>query len=145
MANEIQFANAVIEIDTVVCAKVTAVRKSVSVSEVDVTGAEDVSGVLVDEQYIAVAKGETLEIEGITIGAGAAEYEPGQLALITALESGDNGVVLKIEKATGYGSDYVGFFHVLHRGSFGQGCVQVHCWFPCDQQNARNSAIGIGG
>lgn len=109
----VQFANAVIKIDTVVVAKVTSARRNVSLQEVEVTGAEDVSGILVDEQFEPVSIGETIDIEGIYVsGAGEGtptRLEPGQEDLEAAMEAG-TAVVLQVLDQNGAGFDYTGFF-----------------------------------
>ena len=49
------FANSTINIDGEQVARVTSVRRSVSMNEVDTTGAENVSGTLADKQYVPVS------------------------------------------------------------------------------------------
>ncbi len=109
----VQFANAVIKVDTVVVAKVTSARRNVSLTEVETTGAEDVSGILVDEQFEPVSIGETVDLEGIYVSgqgeAGPDRLEPGQKALETAMEAG-TAVVLQVLDQHGGGYDYTGFF-----------------------------------
>ena len=69
MAGEIKFAGTVIEIDNEVVAKITSFERSVSVSEEDVTGSEDVvvGTDVLHQQFVAVAVGETATVEGIAI------------------------------------------------------------------------------
>lgn len=99
-----QFANSIIEIGSTVVAKVTSVKRNTTMQEVEVTGAEDVSGALVDEQFVPVSIGTVLDLEGITVSGDGestpAELEPGQSALRTAAEAGTE-VVLTVTKPTG--------------------------------------------
>lgn len=115
MANEIQFASSTIKIDGTTVARVTSVRRSTSMNEVDVTGAENVSGSLADKQYLPVSIEETLELEGISISGASAEHETGQADLITAAEAGSS-VVLQVLKPSGYGHDYTGHFTAFQEG-----------------------------
>lgn len=109
----LQFANAVIKVDTVVVAKVTSIKVNRSLQEVDVTGAEDVSGALVDEQFLPVSVGTTVDLEGIFVsGLGetvAQRREPGQADMVTAMEAGTEAV-LQVLDANGYGDDFTGYF-----------------------------------
>jgi len=109
----VQFANAVIKVDTVVVAKVMSVRRNVALTEVDVTGAEDVSGALVDEQFLPVSIGETVDLEGVYVSGqgevGPDRLEPGQKALEAAMEAGTE-VVLQVLDQHGGGYDFTGFF-----------------------------------
>lgn len=110
MAGEVKFAGTVIEIDNEVVAKVTSFERSVSISEEDVTGSEDViagSDVL-QQQFVAVAVGETATIEGIAVEDEAGP-DAGQSALAEAAESGIQ-VVLKHIRNSGYGKQLTGFF-----------------------------------
>jgi hypothetical protein len=111
MANEVKFADTVIEIDEVVVAKVTAFNRAVSIDEEDVTGSEDVvagSDVL-QKQFVAIAVGETANVEGIAIESADSGLDAGQSDLRDAAESGET-VVLRHTRATGYGHAFTGFF-----------------------------------
>ena len=107
---EVKFAGTVIEVDDVVVAKVTSFSREVSISEDDVTGAEDVvAGTdVLHQQFVSIAVSETAEIEGVAI-EGPTGPDIGQSDLRTAAESGDE-VVLKQTKNTGYGVSLTGFF-----------------------------------
>lgn len=108
----IQFANAVIKIGADVVAKVTSVRRNTTMAEVETTGAEDVSGALVDEQFLPVSVGETVDLEGIIVsGLGETtpqRRDPGQEALVAAAEAGTE-LTLQVLDANGYGDDFTGF------------------------------------
>lgn len=110
MAGEIKFAGTVIEIDDEVVAKITSFERSVSVSEEDVTGSEDVvvGTDVLHQQFVAVAVGETATVEGIAIEDEAGP-DSGQSALAEAAENGEI-VTLSHTRNTGYGKKLVGFF-----------------------------------
>ena len=116
MANEIQFANAVIKIDGTTVARVTSARRSTSMNEVDVTGAENVSGTLADKQFIPTSIEETLELEGVSIAGAAAKREAGQTDLIAAAEAGSS-IVLQVLDPNGYGDDFTGHFTAFQEGA----------------------------
>jgi len=111
------FASSTILIDGTVVARVTSVRRAVSMNEVDTTGAENVSGALADKQYLPVSIEETLELEGISMQntTGPVEHEPGQLALITAAEAGTSAV-LQALKPNGKGHNFTGYFTAFSEG-----------------------------
>lgn len=110
MAGEIKFAGTVIEIDNEVVAKVTSFERSVSISEEDVTGSEDVipGTDVLRQQFVSVAVGETATVEGIAVEDDAGP-DAGQSALAEAAESGTQ-VVLKHTRNSGYGKQLTGFF-----------------------------------
>jgi len=110
MAGEIKFAGTVIEIDNEIVAKVTSFERSVSVSEEEVTGSEDViTGTdVLQQQFIATAVGETATLEGIAVEDESGP-DSGQSALAEAAESGAQ-VVLKHTRNSGYGEALTGFF-----------------------------------
>lgn len=111
MANEVKFANTVITVQSEVVAKVTNFTKSVSVSEVDVTGAEDVvAGTnILYQQFVPIAVGETASVEGITVEDEVSGLDVGQSELKDAAESGEV-VTIQHTRNTGYGTEYTGFF-----------------------------------
>ena len=111
MANEVKFAGTIIEVDDEVVAKVTAFSRNISVSEVEVTGAEDVipGTDVLQQQFVAIAVGETASIEGIAIESQATGADTGQSELKDAAESG-TVVELKHTRNTGYGLKLTGFF-----------------------------------
>jgi len=135
MANEIQFASSVVKVDGTTVAKVTSINKNSAMSEVDVTGAEDVSGALVQEQFIPVSIGQTLDLEGISVSGAAAEYEDGQSALIAAAENGTE-VVLQVLKPAGYGFDYTGYFTSLREGASAK---DVYKWSGSFRVNSKQA------
>jgi hypothetical protein len=108
---EVKFAGTIVEIDDEVVAKVTAFNRSVNVSEEDITGSEDViAGTdILQQQFTAIAKGETATVEGIAIEDATTGPNAGQSALREAAETGET-VVIKQTKSTGYGKQLTGFF-----------------------------------
>lgn len=115
---EYQFASTTVKIGANAIAKVTSLRTNMNMQEIEVTGAEDVSGVLVSEQFLPVSIGKTVELEGISVAgdgvSGTAQYEVGQESLIDAANAGTE-LTLEVRKpiidsgvAKGY--DYVGYF-----------------------------------
>jgi hypothetical protein len=111
MENEVKFAGTVIEVANEVVAKVTSFSRNISVSETEVTGAEDViAGTdVLQQQFVAISVGETANIEGIAIESQASGADIGQSELKDAAESGDV-VELKQTRMTGYGVKLTGFF-----------------------------------
>ena len=111
LASEVKFAGTVIEVDNEVVAKVTSFERSVSISEEDVTGSEDVVSTGSDvlrQKFVAIAVGETATLEGIAV-EDAAGPDAGQSALAEAAENGDE-VVLSQIRNTGHGHLLTGFF-----------------------------------
>lgn len=110
MGGEVKFANTVIEIDSEVVAKITSFSRSVSISEEDVTGAEDVmpGSDILHQQFISIAMGETASVAGIAIEDDNGP-DAGQSALREAAETGAI-VTLKHTRNTGYGEILTGFF-----------------------------------
>jgi len=107
---EVKFGNTIIEIDDVVVAKVTSFGRTVSISEEDITGAEDVvEGVdVLHLVFTAIAVGETASLEGIAMESDTG-LDVGQSDLRDAAESGTE-VVLRHTRNTGYGHAFTGFF-----------------------------------
>lgn len=108
--SEVKFGGTIIEVDDEVVAKITSFSRNVSVSEEDVTGAEDVidgSDVL-QQQFVSIAVGETASLEGISI-EDETGLDSGQSELKDAAESGAS-VTVKHTKNNGYGQILTGFF-----------------------------------
>lgn len=111
MANEVKFAETVIEVQSEVVAKVTSFNRSVSISEEDVTGAEDViaGSDILHSQFVSIAKGETAAVAGIAVESAVSGLDSGQSELKDAAEAGEV-VTITHTKANGYGSTLTGFF-----------------------------------
>lgn len=107
---EVKFAGTVIEIQDEVVAKVTSFNRSLSISEDDVTGAEDVivGTDVLQQQFVPIAVGETAAIEGVAIEDGSG-LDAGQSELKNAAEQGDI-VSLRHVRNTGFGVLLTGFF-----------------------------------
>lgn len=107
---EVKFAGTVIEIANEVVAKVTAFNRALSISEDDVTGAEDVivGTDVLQQQFVPIAVGETADIEGVAIESSGV-LDAGQSELKNAAECGDI-VSLRHVKNTGSGVLLTGFF-----------------------------------
>lgn len=110
MTTEVKFAGTIIRAEQEVVAKVTSFARSLTISEEDVTGAEDViagSDVL-SQDFAAIAVGETATIEGISM-EDVEGADSGQSELKDAAEKGD---VIEIEhvRNTGHGKKLTGFF-----------------------------------
>lgn len=115
MANEHVFAGSAITIGGVTVAKVTSVRDALTMQEIDITGAEDVSGILVQEQFLPVSIGESIDIEYVLVGdptPATSGYEPGQDDIQVAARSGAS-VTIKALKPDLTGWTYVGFITAL--------------------------------
>ncbi len=110
MFAEVKFAGTIIEVEDEVVAKVTSFTRSLSISEEDVTGAEDViAGTdVLQQQFVSIAVGETASVEGVAI-EDAGGPDAGQSELKDAAEVGAT-VVLKQTRNTGYGKALTGFF-----------------------------------
>ena len=117
MALEARFSGFILRIGAVVVAKVTSMRREGSAETVDVTGTEDVTGSLVQEQLIPVQIGENVQLEGVAKGAAAAWHEPGQTAMLVAFRAGDDTITIDCEYVTGYGETYTGFFSAYSEGA----------------------------
>ena len=111
MANEVKFAGTVIEVEDVVVAKVTGFNRALSISEEDVTGAEDtIAGTdVLQGQFVAIKVDETADIEGIAVESAESGADEGQSELKAAAEAGDTVTVRQIRN-TGYGVALTGFF-----------------------------------
>jgi hypothetical protein len=111
MADEVIFGNTIVTVESEVVAKVTAFNKQASISEEDVTGAEDVvagSNVL-SQKFVSIAVGRTANVEGIVIESAASGRDDGQSELEAAASSGSE-VTLRHTRNTGYGTALTGFF-----------------------------------
>ena len=110
-ADEVKFADTVVEIDDVVVAKITAFNRAVSISEEDVTSAEDtIAGTdVLHQQFVSIAVGETANVEGVAVESAGAGLDVGQSDLRDAAESGA-AVVMRHTRNTGYGHAFTGFF-----------------------------------
>jgi hypothetical protein len=106
----VTFAGTIIEIDDEVVAKVTSFARSVSISEEDITGSEDVvAGTdVLHQEFTPLAVGETATVEGIAI-EDETGLDTGQSELRDAAEEGKE-VVLKHTRNTDYGHAFTGFF-----------------------------------
>lgn len=106
MADEIRFAGTVITVDDEVVAKVTSWTRTFSITEEDVTGAEDVmeGSLILHTKFIPVSVGETVNLAGIAV-----EGDSGQSQLKEAAENGTE-VTLKQVRPTGYGVTMTGYF-----------------------------------
>jgi len=110
-ADEVKFANTIVEVEDEVVAKVTAFNRSVSIDEEDVTGAEDViAGTnVLQKQFISIAVGETATVEGVAIEDASTGLDVGQSELRDAAESGQE-VTVRHTRNTGFGWALTGFF-----------------------------------
>ncbi len=108
---EVKFAGTVVEVDALVVAKVTAFNKDLSVSEEDVTAAENViAGTdVLHTEFASIAVSETASVEGITIETAAGGLNAGQSELRNAAEKGKT-VTIRHVRNTGYGYLLTGFF-----------------------------------
>lgn len=116
---EYGFASTTVKIGAVAVAKVTGLRLQMNMQEIEVTGAEDVSGALVNEIWLPVAIGRTLDLDGIAVAGdgltGTPQYEAGQELLRDAAETGGS-ITLEVRKddpnvgGVNKGYDYVGYF-----------------------------------
>jgi hypothetical protein len=109
--NEVKFACTVIKVDNEVVAKVTSFKRSLSISEEDVTGSEDcIAGTdVLHIQMVSIAVDETAEIEGIAIESALTGLDIGQSELRDAAETGKI-VSVRYTRNTGYGFTLNGFF-----------------------------------
>jgi hypothetical protein len=109
--DEIKFGGTIIKIDGEVCSKITSFTRSVTIAEEDVTGAEDVvaGSDILDSQFVSISKGETADVEGISIESASSGMDIGQSDLKDAAESGKT-VVIEHTRPTGYGYNLTGFF-----------------------------------
>lgn len=107
----VKFAGTIVEVQDQVVAKVTSFNRSVTVSEEDVTGSEDVvAGTdVLQGQFEAIKVDETAAVEGIAIETAEAGEDEGQSELKEAAEAGDT-VVMRQTRNTGYGYALTGFF-----------------------------------
>lgn len=103
---EIKFACTEIMINSEIVAKVTSFRRSLSIDEEDITGAEDAMAgcEILHKEFAAVAIDETASIEGIAISA-----DTGQSELADAAEAGET-VTLTHTKPDGTGWVMSGYF-----------------------------------
>jgi len=107
----VKFAGTIIELENEVVAKVTSFNRSVSISEEEVTGAEDVipGTDVLQQQFVSTSVGETASVEGIAIEDELSGLDEGQSQLRDAAESGAI-VTIKHIRNTGYGYLMTGFF-----------------------------------
>ncbi|MBN2545689.1 MAG: hypothetical protein JXB50_07830 [Spirochaetes bacterium] len=108
---EVKFAGTAVLIDGLVVAKVTAFNNDTSISEEDVTAAENVipgTDVLHGE-FTPIAVNETAAIEGITIERTTSGRDVGQSELKDAAQKGKIVTIRRIRN-TGYGDILNGFF-----------------------------------
>jgi len=108
---EVKFAGTTVLVEGLVLAKVTAFNNDTSISEEDVTGAENVipgTDVLHGE-FTPIAVNETAAIEGITIETPLAGRDVGQSELKDAAEKGKIITIRRVRN-TGYGEILNGFF-----------------------------------
>jgi len=106
---EKRFGGTVIKLNGTVVARVSSIRRQNQMTEVDATGAENVSGALTLKQLIPVAIDETVELSGTAMAGSGVRLEPGQSALNAAAVAGTL-VTLKVLDAESFGHDYVGYF-----------------------------------
>ena len=105
--SEEKFAGFVVSIDDVVVAKITSLTmNSLTISEADITGSEDVvsGGDILAQKFASIAVNETASVEGI-VWVGDA----GQSDLKTAAKAGVE-VELSAVSAAGNGGSLEGFF-----------------------------------
>lgn len=108
---EVKFAGTTVLVDGLVLAKVTAFNNDTSISEEDVTAAENIipgTDVLHGE-FTPIAVNETAAIEGITIETSIAGRDIGQSELKDAAEKGKIITIRRVRN-TGYGEILNGFF-----------------------------------
>jgi hypothetical protein len=108
---EVKFAGTSVLVEGLVLAKVTAFNNDTSISEEDVTAAENVipgTDVLHGE-FTPIAVNETAAIEGITIETSVAGRDIGQSELKDAAEKGKIITIRRVRN-TGYGEILNGFF-----------------------------------
>ena len=111
VVNEVKFAGTVVFIENEIVSKVNAFNRSVSVSEENITGSEDVvpgTNVLL-EQFASIAVSETANVEGITIESASEGLDVGQSELRDAVDQGKI-VTMTSTKNNGYGWSLSGFF-----------------------------------
>ncbi len=108
---EVKFAGTTVLVEGLVLAKVTAFNNDTSISEEDVTAAENIipgTDVLHGE-FTPIAVNETAAIEGITIETSIAGRDIGQSELKDAAEKGKIITIRRVRN-TGYGEILNGFF-----------------------------------
>lgn len=108
---EVKFAGTTVLVEGLILAKVTAFNNDTSISEEDVTAAENVipgTDVLHGE-FTPIAVNETAAIEGITIETSLAGRDVGQSELKDAAEKGKIITIRRVRN-TGYGEILNGFF-----------------------------------
>ena len=111
MSDEIKFAETVVEVESEVVAKITSFNRSVSISEEDVTGAEDViaGSDILQSKFVSIAKGETAAVAGIAVESAVDGMDDGQSELRDSAEAGEI-ITMTHTKANGYGRTLTGFF-----------------------------------
>ena len=123
MPNQVmRAAGAILRVDGVVIAKITSFQRTATLAEEDVTGTEDISGALVNEQFISVSIGTVAEFEGIIkTGEGETvpqELEPGQQDARDAMEAGTQ-VTIDHVMPSGFGWELTGYLTSFRMGFAG--------------------------
>lgn len=131
---EVKFANTRVYVDNEFVSKVTSFKKTASISEENVTGAEDyIPGTdVLGEQYASISVGQTAEVEGIAQETAASGPDDGQAEMRDVALTGQTCTVRRL-KNTGYGEDLTGFFtNYEETGSTGE----VYKWKATFRINA---------
>lgn len=108
---EVKFANTRVYVDNEFVSKITSFKRASSISEENVTGAEDyIPGTnVLGEVYASISVGQTAEVEGIAQESAASGPDDGQAEMRDVAESGAECTIRAI-KNTGYGYNMTGFF-----------------------------------
>lgn len=109
--NEVKFAGSVVMVDGEIVAKITGFNKNASISEEDVTAAQNVipGTDVLHSEFVSIMVSETANVEGIVIEEAVGGMDDGQSELKNAAETGKT-VVLRQTRNTGYGYTLSGFF-----------------------------------
>ncbi len=111
MMDEVKFASTVVVVDSELVAKVTAFNKNTSISEEDVTAAENVipGTDVLHSEFVSIMVSETANVEGIVIEKASTGMDDGQSELKNAADTGKT-VTMRQTRNTGYGYNLTGFF-----------------------------------
>lgn len=109
--SEVKFANTRVYVDNEFVSKVTSFKRTSSIAEENVTGAEDyISGTdVLQEQYVPISVGEMAEVEGISQETANGGPDDGQYEMSELARAGTMCTIRRL-KNTGYGENLTGFF-----------------------------------
>jgi len=109
--NEVKFAGSVVMVDGEIVAKITGFNKNSSISEEDVTAAQNVipGTDVLHSEFVSIMVSETANVEGIVIEEAVGGMDDGQSELKNAADTGKT-VILRQTRNTGYGYTLSGFF-----------------------------------